>query len=64
MDTGKHEDKGKDEKFFADYDNLTVGEVLTYAAKGDDALRTKILEHERGNKNRQPIIIPLVNWNS
>lgn len=50
--------------FWADYGNMTVGKVLTAAAKGDDALRQQILAHERAKLGRVEIIQALVNWNS
>lgn len=63
-DSGAHNLLGGEKHFFENYDNLTVGEILTVAARGNDGFRQRILAHERAHKNRDPIIIPLVNWNS
>lgn len=52
------------DKWFDKYDSMTVGQILTAAAETDDAGRQAILTHERDNKNRQEIVLPLVNWNS
>lgn len=61
----KEEAKAKKlQEFWAGYDDLTVGGVLTAAVRGSDELRTQILEHERAKQGRQAIIQPLVNWNS
>lgn len=46
------------------FNNLTVGEVMQLAVEGDHQLRRKLLAWERKGKNREPIILPLVNWNS
>lgn len=52
------------EKFWAGYDKLTIGEILTIAAKGNDDRRRRIVEHEQKGRNRNAVIEPLVNWNS
>lgn len=46
------------------FNQLTVGQVLTMAAEGDHNLRRKLLQWEKKGKKREPIILPLVNWNS
>lgn len=58
--------KGKgQEKFWEDYDKMTVGGILAVVVKeGSQEFRDKVLERERKGKKRDGIIVALVNWNS
>lgn len=56
---------GKHDKFWAGYDNATIGEILTTVAKdGTEVFRQEVLLKERKGKKRDGVILPLVNWNS
>lgn len=51
-------------KFWNDYDSLTVGQIMAAAARGDETFRQEIVARERRGRNRDAVIMPLVNWNS
>lgn len=54
---------GKDE--LANYDQLTIGEVMALAVKGGEEMRAKLLKkEEKGKKRKEVIGILRVNWNS
>lgn len=61
METEKANNK---EKFWGKYDTMTIGDIMTVAAKGNDDLRERIVKHEQQGRNRPAVVSPLVSWNS